>query len=240
MRKILYTSILLIAAALLLFADTTTETWTDTADWATFTCSDTTDNCDVTSSCAENTTADCDTGDSCWETYCEGRSDEKLGHTEWTGAWTDFGVTAGHTVSTVQMTDVRTRFDSYSTCNVATAGPYELRNSSDTLVSTLWTGRTASGSEGSYTSEGSQSAQGCGSICAAASSIELWFGYDLQTGNDMNANCGYLLDELDISIEHAVVAAADRHRIMVTRTRLGVRNGKMVVLSTDTQPADSD
>jgi hypothetical protein len=159
----------------------------------------------------------------------------------WTGAWTDLGVTAGNVVSSIQMTDAETYCLTYNTCLEATIGPFELRDSSDALVSTMWSGRTPTSADSGYVTEGSQSAVGCGSICAAASSIELWFHFTLDTGNDMNATCDFYLDEVDISIEHAAPVASGRHKIWVSKVRFGADDeGKMVVVSSDTRPADSD
>jgi hypothetical protein len=234
-------AILLLSASWLLFAATATNTWTGTewdTDWTGVT---TTNNCDIFGIIFYNESS-CDGDSSCFYGYCEGRSDELFGYALWTGAWTDLGVTGGNVVSSIQMTDVRTRCIDYSTCLEATIGPFELRDSSDALVSTMWSGRTASSAEGSYTTEGSQSAVGCGSICAAASSIELWFHWTLDTGNAMNALCTFWVDELDISIEHDVAATGIlRRRPMTTKVRFGIDDeGKVAVVSSDTRPADSD
>lgn len=220
----------------LLLADTTTETWDDSewnSDWTGNIISAT---CD-TSYALAYTTSNCHDGDGhCFYGICVGRNDALSGRAEWSGTWETLGVDVGHTVSTVQMTDAETRCVTYSTCAESTIGPFELRDSGDSLVATLWSGRTASGAEGDYTTEGSQSAQSCGSVCASSSSIQLWIGWVLDTANNASATCDFYIDELDISIEHTAPPSNYLNRMMITKARLGWRGGRLQVLESVTTP----
>jgi len=214
MKKIFAISILL-SMAVLLFALTETETWAGT-EWNTpWTFVADVGACDSTNTWDYSATGG--NPDNCRIRVCIGKNDNAIeGHIEWTGTWEDLGVPSGNTVSTVQMTDVDTIAHAYSVCDQLDIGEFTLRNSSDVLVATMWAGRTPSGQEGSWTSEGSQSAQSVGGLTAGNSSIELWFQGFHNTGNNAAAECSFKIDNLDISIEHTATSGATQHRIFVT------------------------
>jgi hypothetical protein len=238
MKRMVPVVLLLVAASWLLWGATATATWAD-GEWNTaWTGVTITNTCDVTSTFAYEATGGDPTHN--WYMYCEGRNDSLDVHIDWTGTWEDLGVTVSNVVSSVQMTDLGTNCTDYTTCGEATFGPFELRDSTDTLVSTLWAGRTASADEDAWTAEGSQTAQGCGSICASGSSIELWMNGLWDTANAMNATCGGRIDNLDISIEHAAGAATVANPLLITKVRFRYENGQMVVAGSSTQPAGSD
>lgn len=149
--------------------------------------------------------------------WCVGRNDNNiLMHAEWTGTWETLGVPSGNTVSTIQMTDVDTKMITWNVCDATDMGPFELRDSSDTLVATLWSGRSPTAAEGSWTSEGSQSAQSVGSLTASSSSIELWFRSLTNTGNNSSAECTFGIDNLDITVVHTSPPSTTVNKLLIT------------------------
>ena len=227
MRRLLSIAALL-ATASLLFALTELETWADSTQWNTpWTFVPPGTACDTTNDWNYSATGG-NTDGPCRIRTCVGRNDTSTGgHIDWTGTWEDLGVSAGNTVSTVQMTDVATKSLTWNVCDAMTIGPFELRDSADALVSTLWAGRSPTAAEGSFTAEGSQAAQSVGTLTASNASIELWLNSSHDTGNDSVAECSLVVDDLDISIEHAA-AAGRNNRVIITRVRF--ENGKVIVL----------
>lgn len=144
--------------------------------------------------------------------YCQGRNDNNITrYIEWSGTWEDLGVTPGDTVSTVQMLDLDTKLLTDTNCSNFIFGPFELRDSIDTLVATLWTGRQTDTAEGSFTAEGAQSAQSVGSLSASDSTIHLRIVGLTQVGNSNGSICEGVFDNLDIRI---VAAGGTSRRVM--------------------------
>jgi len=178
--------------------------WTDTAG---------TGSCDVTDTFAIHPSVGNPTN--CRYRYCEGRNDTSNRTSVWTGTWEDLGVTPGYVVETIQMTDLDTKCLLFVVCDQLIFGNIELRDSADSLVATLWTGRTATAAEGSFTAEGSQSAQSVGSLTASDSNIEIWIDATGDTANDKNATCSGVYDNFDITIVANEAAEPTRGRVMV-------------------------
>jgi len=165
--------------------------WTSTDDGGTGNC-DSTDTFDYSTSNgnpSDNRTR-----------LCVGRNDDSNRYLVWSGTWETLGVTAGFTVSTVQMLDIDTKFLTDTVCDDVVFGPLELRNSGGTLVATLWSGRTSTTEEASFTAEGSQTAQSVGSLTASNASIQIWLHGRNDTGNNAAATCTSIFDNLDIRI----------------------------------------
>lgn len=204
-------------ATFLLFASTTNITfddeWTDT-DW---TYVEVLNTCTTTGEFAYSATGGNPTHQRV--SNCTSKSDELDAHVDWTGTWEDLGVTSGDVVSTIQMTGLDTYCTTYYVCLTMTMGPLQLRDSGDSLVATLWTGRTATEADADWVAEGSQSAQSVGSLTASNSSIELWLTTKNYTGNDNAASCIAGFDNLALSIEHTTPASVIPRRIIVTSVR---------------------
>lgn len=220
---------LLLLLASFLLADTANYTW-DTTNWNTpWTLFEGGTSCDTSYSFSYVTTG-CNSNSACRQTSCHGRNDTYTPFIRWDGTWEDLGVTPGNVVSSVQMTDAATKADqnSASYCDTNTMGPLSLRDGSSTLVSTLWSGRTAaSGSESSWTNEGSQTAQGCGSVCASDATIRFHIEATIDTANDKNAICSFFIDDLDIQIIHSTPSASSS-RLLITKVKFkGGKDGKI-------------
>jgi hypothetical protein len=154
--------------------------------------------------------------DNCRIATCLGRNDVSSRHSEWAGTWEGLGVTAGWTVSTVQHLDTDTKLLTDTGCDSIVFGPLELRDSSNNLVATLWSGRTATTQEESFTAEGSDSAQSVGSLTASNSNIELWFNVTMDIANAANQTCVGVIDNLDLRI---VASSYNRKRAIIVGSR---------------------
>jgi hypothetical protein len=101
------------------------------------------------------------------------------------------------------MTDTDYQYTTDSNCDDVDVGPFELRNSSNTLISTLWAGTGSLTVAGAYAAAGSQASQGVGALTASNSSIELWLQIIMDTANVTGAICESSIDNFDITITHA-------------------------------------
>ena len=208
---------------LVLFASATlaqspaTKTWANSTDWqeGAFSVSYT-GACDSTNTFPYSATGG-NTDAACRQRICIGRNDNGvIANLTWAGTWETLGVPPGSIVSTVQMTDIATKMHAWNVCNSATLGPYALYTSADALVATLWTGRSPTAIEGSFTAEGSQSAQSVGSLTASDASIKLVLSMTTATGNNAAAERSATFDDFDISIAYSGASGAAKRRIIVT------------------------
>lgn len=143
------------------------------------------------------------------ECLCDTASSTITMHWEWTGTWETLGVPAGATVSTIQHVDSDTLADLRNCTSVAFLG-LELRDSSNTLVSTLWAGRTATVDETVWTAEGSDTAQSVGSLTASNSNIELWWRVTLTVSSGAGSDfCRGYVDNLDLAVEYTPAASGN-------------------------------
>jgi len=102
------------------------------------------------------------------------------------------------------MTDVDYQYTTDTSCDDVDIGPFELRNSSNTLVSTMWAGTGSLTTAGAYAAAGSQTAVGVGALGASTSSIELWMQTILDTANVTAAICTSSFDNLDVTVTHSL------------------------------------
>lgn len=205
---------MLLTFALLLWADTATFTWDDT-DWNTTWTNGGGCTCDTSCVLEYQTTGG--NPDHRRRNRCEGKQDLPTGHHEWTGTWENLGVTPGNTVSTVQMTDVDYQYTTDSNCDDVDIGPFELRDSANTLVATMWAGTGSLTTAGAYAAAGSQSAVSVGALSASNASIELWFQMIMDTANITGAICESSFDNLDISIVHSTPATNKLNRMIISQ-----------------------
>jgi len=168
----------------------------------------------------------------CRKQTCTGRNDIASRHSEWAGTWESLGVTAGWTITTVQMLDIDTKLLTDTGCDSATMGPLELHNSADVLVATLWVGRTVTAAEGSFNAAGSQTAQSVGSLTASNSNIELWLNGSLDIANSVAQSCVTVFDNLDIRIV-ATYVEPDTNIFRRKVIRVGTRFNKWVLESVE-------
>jgi hypothetical protein len=217
LTRISLVGVLVVAASCLLWGATATYTW-DTTDWNTpWGYVEISNNCATTGEWVYSATGG--NPDHMRQATCVGRSDTLDAHIDCTGTWEDLGVTPGNVVSTVQMTDADTYATVWSDCDSIEMGDFELRDSGDSLVATLWAGRDPTSADGDWVAEGSQSAQGVGGLTASNSSIELWLHTNLNTGNAAAGTCTWKIDNLDISIVHAPPATSSISEMLVTSVR---------------------
>ena len=190
-----------------LMADTLNLTWDDT-DWNTTWAQVNASTCDTTTLRDYQTTGG--NPDHHRRSICTGKNDTSTGHHEWAGTWETLGVTAGNTVSSIQMTDVDYQYTTDTNCDDVDIGPFELRDSANALVSTMWAGTGSLTTAGAYAAAGSQAAVGVGSLTASTSNIELWMQTILDIANVSAASCVSSFDNLDITVTHALPSTRNR------------------------------
>ncbi len=168
--------------------------------------------CDTTTACAY------DTGNGnptyCFTCTCKGKNDSGAPYWQWAGTWETLGVTPGNVVSTIRLTDVDTKALTWTNCTTMTIGPLTLRDSGGALVATMWAGRSPTAAEGSWTAEGSDPAQSVGSLMASSASIRLRFLGQFKIANTSNSQCTSAVDNLDITIVHALPSGAKRKLVI--------------------------
>jgi hypothetical protein len=202
---------ILLTFSFILLADTLNVTW-DGTNWNTTWTNGGGCTCDTSCLLDYQTTGG--NPDHRRRSFCEGKNDTPTGHHEWPSTWETLGVTAGNVVSAIQMTDVDYQFTTDTNCDDVDIGPFELRNSSNTLVSTMWAGTGSLTTAGAYAAAGSQASQGVGALTASTSNIELWMQMILDTANVTGAICISSFDNLDITVTHAL-PGAPRPRVVV-------------------------
>lgn len=216
--KIAFLIVCALAAGLVMLGQTTM-TW-DGTNWNT-TWTGTSCTCDTSCAIEYQTTGG--NPDNRRRARCEGKNDVPTGRHEWTGTWETFGVTAGHVVSTVQMTDLDYQYTTDSNCDDVDIGPFELRSSADALVATLWAGVNLT-TANSFVSTGPQTEQSVDTLSASNANIELWMQIILDTANVTGAVCESSIDNLDISIVHAAPPTNIINRFLIA---LGVQKPKL-------------
>ena len=77
---------------------------------------------------------------------------------EYTGTWESLGVPVGATVTSIRLMSASTRCVSRSShAQTTVIGPYRLHDAGGTAIGTLWSGRTATSQEASWTATATQS-----------------------------------------------------------------------------------
>jgi len=215
MKRLILLALITVAA----FGQPATKTWAGSTDWqeAAFTAVAVTGACDDTNTFPYSATGG-NTDAPCRQRICIGRNDNGVVMAlDWDGTWEDLGVPAGATVSTAQMTGLATKMHVWNAyCSSATLGPYALYNSTPTLEATLWSGRSPSAQEGSFTSEGSQSAQSVGTLTSSGATIKLRLSMTTSTGNNATAECSATFDDLGLSIAYTEGGSNHKRIIIVS------------------------
>ena len=123
---------------------------------------------------------------------------------EWSGTWESLGVPSGSTVSQVRLFGAHNRCTEYVTVDAASIGPISIYDSTGTvLIATLWSGRSVTGVEGSWTSVSTQTYQSIGSSYqASTTSIRLRLYNTLDLGNNASAACSVYDDTISIDIDY--------------------------------------
>jgi hypothetical protein len=81
-----------------------------------------------------------------------------LNYWQYEGTWESLGVPSGATVTAIRLLSASTRCVSRSShAQTTIIGPYEVRDTSESLIGTLWAGRTATSAEATWTATGAQS-----------------------------------------------------------------------------------
>jgi hypothetical protein len=183
-------------------------TWAG-AEWnTTWADADIGTDCDTTNSFVYSATGG-NTGN-CRIATCTGRNDVGQRESVWAGTWETLGVTAGWTVSTVQFLDMDTQLTTDTGCDSAVFGPVILTNSADTVIGTMWEGRTATTQEAGWTAEGADPAISVGASSASNSSIKIRIKSTLDIANSTAQSCVATYDNLDIRI---VASSYTRKRV---------------------------
>ena len=125
---------------------------------------------------------------------------------EWAGTWQDLGVPAGATVSSVRLTGAQTRCTEYNVGASSVIGPYELRDAADTLLGTLWPGRTVSGTDGAWTATPAQPAVALPSQPSSAG-IRIRLVDQQGTGNNTSAAVTSHDDQVTVEVTYAAPTA---------------------------------
>lgn len=118
--------------------------------------------------------------------------------------WEDLGVPSGKTVTDVQLTGFNNRCYSYSAGNVnqLKVGPVTVRNSSGVDQVTLFSGRSMTAVDGSWTDASGTSQSVPSGIQASNSSIQVYLGGTQNVGNTTD-EIGYLIDNIDLYITYS-------------------------------------
>ena len=133
-----------------------------------------------------------------------GRNKNGQAYWEWSGTWENLGVPSGATVTAVRLNGCSTRCTEYSTGANSSVGPYDIWDSAGTtLIATIWSGRSVTGTEGSWDNTGAQSDQTVSSTYEASNtSIKIRLHDDLRTANDANAAVTTHDDQVELVITY--------------------------------------
>ena len=166
-----------------------------------------------------------------------GRNNSDTSYFLWQGTWVDLlGIDSNSTVTNIQLTDLETYVNTYSTVTSATIGPLQLRNSSGVSQATLWSGRTPTGTDGSWQSAGSQTSQSVPApLQPATTTIQLYYQVTITLGNDKAAQFDANIDNVDYLVTYN---APQNYQRSVTDT-VGVTDSVSTVLGKATSIADS-
>lgn len=124
--------------------------------------------------------------------------------------WEDLGVPAGATVTHVRLQGASTRCTEYNNGNnTSTIGPYRIYASDgSTVIATIWSGRTVSGSEGSWSTVSQQSDVAVGSSYQASNtSIQIWLEDYLRTSSGAGAAVSTHDDQVSITVTYTAAAS---------------------------------
>jgi hypothetical protein len=139
---------------------------------------------------------------------CFGRNKTATSYWEWTGTWEDLGVTPGDVVTQVRLNNADTRCTEWNVVDAVDMGPYSIYDSAGTtLIATLWAGRSATGVEGSWTAEGTQTYQSVAAAYEASNtSIRIRLYNTLDNANNASAASAFHEDNVSIDIDHEAAA----------------------------------
>ncbi|MDQ3326977.1 MAG: hypothetical protein M3506_00435 [Chloroflexota bacterium] len=87
----------------------------------------------------------------------EGKAAAAANLWEYAGTWESLGVPVDSTVTAIRLNSGSTQCSEYAKASSSTIGPYELRDSVDTLLGTLWSGRTVTAVDAAFVEAGAQS-----------------------------------------------------------------------------------
>lgn len=133
-----------------------------------------------------------------------GRNKNNANSWVWTGTWEQLGVPAGSTVTAVRVDSAYTRCTEYVTGASSTIGPYQLQDGSGTLLATLWTGRTITGTDGAWVAVAAQADQSVPSGSqASGSTVKIVLADTLATGANNSAAVSTYDDEVVLVITYS-------------------------------------
>lgn len=137
-------------------------------------------------------------------TDADGRNKSGTAYWELTGTWEDLGISAGATIDQVRLNGVDTRCTEWNVVDSGSFGTVEIWNTDATvLIATLWSGRSCSGTEGSWTSTGNQSYQSIGSSYQASNTnVRIRINIDIDLANNANAAIEMLVDNFSFDIDY--------------------------------------
>jgi len=140
-----------------------------------------------------------------------GRNKAGTSYWEWTGTWEDLGIPSGDTITQIRINDADNRCTEWNVVDACDIGPYAIYDSiGDTLIATLWSGRSPTGVEGSWTSIGNQGYQTIGaSYEASNTTIRIRLYSTLDLGNNASAALSTYDDTLSLDIDYDAAAGVD-------------------------------
>lgn len=137
-----------------------------------------------------------------------GRNKNDSNSWAWTGTWEQLGVPTGSTVSSIRVDSAYTRCTEYATGSSSTIGPYQVKDGGGSLLATLWSGRTITGTDASWVAVAAQADQTVPSaVQDSTSTISIVLADSLSTGASNAAAVSTYDDEVVLVITYSATGS---------------------------------